>query len=209
MSDRPVHHYYHVYASGDWRTAVDEHFTTAQEAGFDPDILVVGIVGSEHDRDEVIDAIVPYRNFFSIVEAREGWEHLTLDQMYQDATETEFYAVYGHTKGAAYPAEINTYWRRVMDKYTIRDWRNAVKKLEGHFHAVGPFWNQYMEGQTPYFAGNFWWARSEAIAELGKVPDTSRYEAEVWIGRVYSEFGHPIFCNHNSILAVPEFKRAL
>jgi len=207
---RPVHHYYHVYADGDWKPAVDEHLTVMEEAGFQPDLMTVGIVGSHTNSLAARNAILERIDVDHFYYQDEGWEHMTLNVLYEDATvASPFYAVYGHTKGAGYPAEINDYWRKVMDKYTIGMWKSCHLALLNGYYAVGPFWNQYMIGQTPYFAGNFWWARSEAIAELGPVPDNSRYEAEVWIGRVHSEFEHPILCNHNSQLSVAEFKRSL
>jgi hypothetical protein len=35
----------------------------------------------------------------------------------------------------------------------------------------------------PYFAGNFWWAKSSHVRELGEPVREHRYQAETWIGK--------------------------
>jgi len=98
--------------------------------------------------------------------------------------------LYHHTKGVSTPHQADR-WRERMERYMIWNWKDCVDLLlHQGFDAVGCHWltPEANPGAiaSPFFGGNFWWAKSDYIARLPALPtDTweNRYEAESWIGR--------------------------
>jgi hypothetical protein len=116
---------------------------------------------------------------------------------------------YLHTKGATNNSEIQKAWRRYMLDFVVFCWRNAEDKLRS-YHLWGVNWSfsdfhfdvkfPVDEWQRPYghFMGNFWWARSDYLANLPllNISSGSRYLAEVWVGlrsaRVFNAMRSPM-----------------
>jgi hypothetical protein len=125
--------------------------------------------------------------------AAHGWEQETQDILYRDAQNAKepFLALYAHTKGAAVQTEMNELWRKVMTRFTIGQWTIAISELAHNVGAVGCFWAPFDNGKlvgraegTQFFAGTFWWARSDVIAKIGRPDRATRFGAEGWIGRI-------------------------
>lgn len=195
-----IRHYYHLYADGEWELPVAGHFGALADAGLHAE-TVVGIVGAEPNRNRAREAVrilcqtdglpLPVR----YVEAYQGWEQHTLREMRRDALELpEFYALYCHTKGAANPAPSQDRWRQAMTTALVGGWQKCTELLAGH-DSVGC--HRYVPPpprDNPFYAGNFWWARSPVLAGL---PDpmsddvihnhgderwtSHRYAAEIWL----------------------------
>jgi hypothetical protein len=100
------------------------------------------------------------------------------------------YVLYLHTKGASRPAlPLWTNWRRCMAMACVWRWRQCVQDLDAGADAVGCHWlTPERHGdmiKRPYFAGTFWWAKSEFLATLPPLPPAewkNRFVAESWIG---------------------------
>jgi hypothetical protein len=97
--------------------------------------------------------------------------------------------LYHHTKGVSTPKMADN-WRHRMETFMVWNWRDCVDRLQTNCDAVGCHWLTPESNpgaiSSPFFGGNFWWARSEYVARLPLLPgDTweNRYEAESWIGR--------------------------
>jgi hypothetical protein len=98
--------------------------------------------------------------------------------------------LYHHPKSVSTPRMADN-WRKRMEGLLIWDWKYCVSVLESGMEAVGCHWltpEKYGSGVigSPFFGGNFWWARSDYVNRLPELPpDTwaNRYEAETWIGR--------------------------
>ncbi len=94
--------------------------------------------------------------------------------------------LYLHTKGVSNPAHIGkALWRRTMEDYLVRRWRENLLHLTDGYDAVGVNWHQHGE---QHFSGNFWLAHPDWIRRL---PDYVgyhaakqfvRYSCEMWIG---------------------------
>ena len=109
------------------------------------------------------------------------------------ASQTEDAAyLYGHTKGSADPSLVKQMWCRSMIFFNIVAWERSLAELE-KVDCVGTHWlstEQFPEIRDhnnpdgyPYFAGNFWWAKSSHVRELGEPVREHRYQAETWIGK--------------------------
>ena len=114
----------------------------------------------------------------------------TLVQLREWATQNPDAAIlYHHTKGVSTPNQADK-WRLRMEAFMVWNWLDCVDRLQNGVDAVGCHWLT-PEGNpgtisSPFFGGNFWWAKSEYVSRLPQLPpDTweNRYEAESWIGR--------------------------
>lgn len=108
---------------------------------------------------------------------------------------TEPWAVlYHHSKGVSQPHDAYHHeHRRTMEHFCVWEWKKCVEDLEKGYDAVGC--NLVHPKKRPvlpgcFFAGNFWWARSDYLAILSPIPEDgtdwrNTYErciAERWIG---------------------------
>ncbi len=198
-----LRHYYHLYADGNFRSIVREHFSALRTSGLldQLDRLHVGFVGSKanvEDAERLVAQILRHRAFTTNV-APSGWEQETQDVLFRDAAASPkpFLALYAHTKGAWSQNDINEHWRAIMTLHTVRNWRPATGAITDDIGAAGCFWAPFRNGRdigsadgTRYFAGNFWWARSDAIAKIGLPERANRFDAERWIGKITS-LGEP------------------
>jgi hypothetical protein len=72
-----------------------------------------------------------------------------------------------------------------MIRDTVTAWRDCVNAL-GLVQAAGSYW---LRSDMPehhdhkfFFAGNYWWARSDYVRTLEPVGVETRFQAEGWIG---------------------------
>lgn len=178
-----VTHFYHVFADGSWEIPAEEHFKNliSSELIRKIDNIFLGIVGAETNRDKVkrkIPGIV-------VAEAETGWEQVTLEKLYEFSKLDNGAIFYAHTKGAWSRSELAKRWRVSMTHDTVTRWRECLTALES-FDATGPYWikspaEEHKEHHH-FFAGNFWWARSDYIRQLEPVRMDTRFRAEGWIG---------------------------
>jgi hypothetical protein len=105
--------------------------------------------------------------------------------------------MYHHMKGLSHPPSSGLYsnmsnWRWCMQTHVVERWRECVKSLEDGYEVAGVHWHTPETypgpGHVPFFAGNFWWAKSEFLCTLPQLEPEKhlaggRYEAEAWLGR--------------------------
>lgn len=179
-------HYYHIYADGNWQLPLREHIQALTNSGLLENLngpINVGIVGLPHNRKQVRRTLREYDVDFAVVaQALQGWEQMTLDVLHAHAQREDEFILYAHTKGATGDAPLQDAWRRALTYGCVTLWQSNVLNLEGGAGTSGCLLNQYMAGQVPYYAGNFWWATSSTIRTIGVCANTSRFDAEVWIG---------------------------
>jgi hypothetical protein len=176
-------HFYHVYADGDWLTPATEHIEELFISGLidNLDDLFLGIVGTSENRAKV-KAELPG---VCVAESATGWEQVTLQKLHEFAQTDDGAIFYAHTKGAWSNSELARQWRVSMTHDTVTRWEECVKALT-MVEAAGPYWLKSWEPEHAdhdfFFAGNFWWARSDYIRTLSPVSVSNRYQAEGWIG---------------------------
>jgi hypothetical protein len=194
-----LRHWYHLYTGGKaWREAAGEHFAHVTTSGLSTfAVCYCSIVGPESQRFEAVNRAVRAGFCVSGVEADEGWEQVTLEQLHANARLLDAAAgngeppgliLYAHSKGAADPSKINVAWRRSMIHDVVDRWRQVVVKFaDPELDAAGPHWltpEEFPEMVTsPFFGGNFWWATATYLNSLAPCSMESRHEAEAWIGR--------------------------
>lgn len=177
-------HFYHIFADGDYCKPVAEHFRALEESGLldELDSVRLGIVGSKENRDNVRALLPKYR---VAAEAPSGWEQVTLKVLHRFSNRDLGAIFYAHTKGAWSQSELARQWRVSMTHDTVTRWRECVAALET-VDAAGPYWLKSWEPEHKeheyFFAGNFWWGRSDYIRRLKPVREDNRYQAEGWVG---------------------------
>ena len=188
-----MEHYYHAYADGNWAVAVAEHLHAIADIPFTRKFI--GVVGTPANRAELLQHFPPPGRPWTqrqdgwelVAEAATGAEELTLDCIQRRTQDHDAAVLYCHTKGASSSNPFNGLWRRRMTASVV-DWQRCTGLL-ATYDAAGPFWLTPQEhgrriGDTPYFAGNFWWARAAYLRQLPQIPPgTARHWAEGWVGR--------------------------
>jgi len=102
---------------------------------------------------------------------------------------------YCHTKGASRPGDpLRDAWRRCMTRHVIWNWRKCVADLEAGADSVGCHWMTperwgaaLLPTKTPYWGGNFFWAKASFLLTLPKLTEDEKsmadfYLPERWIG---------------------------
>ena len=192
-------HYYHIYCGGggQWQLIMHQHMMALCNYGLieQLDEIRVGIVGPPDQRKvvkDILDNSLVASKIKVVVTRTNAWEQATLTEMYR-ASQTEDAAyLYAHTKGGSDPSLVKQMWCRSMIFFNIVAWERTLVELE-KVDAVGCHWlctEQFPEIRDhnnpegyPYFAGNFWWAKSSHIRELGEPVREHRWQAEHWIGK--------------------------
>lgn len=180
-----VHHFYHIYADGSWRAAVEDHVRALLVSGLAaaPNFsLFVGIVGNAENADAVRAFLTSKQCAWQEAAcAPTGWEQLTLQALAAHSQMEEGLAFYAHTKGAHDPNPFNIAWRSRMTHFNVIKWRDAVTALQTH-DAYGCHWMN-LEGNW-LFGGNFWWTHLHLLRQLAPPRVESRWQAEEWIGQL-------------------------
>lgn len=179
-------HYFHVYAAGAWECPVREHIAALAEAGLraDTTIGLVGTPGERHKAREVIgDALadVGLPAPAGWVEADEGWEQVTLQQIHLDVQKIpgEYPVLYAHTKGASDDTALNAAWRRAMTRELVGGWQHCTALLADGYDTAGCHW--VSAGGPSFYGGNFWWATAEYLRRLPAPDSENRWRAETWV----------------------------
>jgi hypothetical protein len=192
-----IRHFYHLDANGRWLLPAREHVAALTAAGFPEGVSCVNITGKTARRLEVRDWLKCESGWPGVraIEADGGFEQATLRVVRLWAIDNPGCVVmYAHTKGAFRPTEFNHEWRRSMTDDVVSGWKFCVSRL-AYYEVVGPHWidpvifphilNASPEdggSKTPFFGGNFWWARTDYLAWLPVPGTASRWDAERWIG---------------------------
>ena len=87
--------------------------------------------------------------------------------------------LYLHTKGISYPNSKNIIdWKNMMIYFLVNNCKDCFELLK-QYDTVGC---NYLETPFKHYSGNFWWATSNYIKSLNRIPNESkRHEAEWWI----------------------------
>ena len=193
-------HYYHIYVNEINITSliVLQHFNTICNWALIDELeeIRIGIVGKPELRKlvkEMLHQSMVKHKIKIVIERGSGDEYVTLEKMREASmTEDNVLYFYGHTKGSFRPTLTNMIWVRTMLFYNVVQRRALFQKFENtKIDCAGAFWlTQAAHPQiiqddpnaTPFFGGNFWWAKSSYVRTLPQVAKQTRYQSERWIG---------------------------
>ena len=205
-------HYYHLFLpEGAEKRGLDilkEHMCGLRSSGLAADFQCISIMVISRwagARAEV-QAIAPEAQVWQV---SAGHEAATLVRIQADLGKIpdEALVFYAHSKGVSYTANGEggideqrraAAWRKTMAYFCVTRWTEAIRPLveetcdvSGVFYLTPSVWREKCSlrgvnfGDSPYYGGNFWWARAGFLKKLPKVDLTaSRYFAERWIGLV-------------------------
>lgn len=104
----------------------------------------------------------------------------------------DWYVLYLQGKGVRHAgSKIVKLWRRCMSRNVVHEWRQCVADLDAGCDSVGSHWltpERFPDRiRSPYWGGNFWWAKASFLATLPERPRTAScredfFLAETWIG---------------------------
>lgn len=186
-----LHAWFHVYADGNWRPALDDYLDALQRFGLHDALteLHIGFHGCP-DNIERVETYLRLIGLTYTVEAREdsGWEQVTLSVLHEWCQSHDGYVSYAHTKGAGFDRPIQEAWRRGMLFNMIVRWEACVAHLDAgakvvgsHYRRAEPSITDPAWGWSGMFCGNFWWTKADVLRL--NVPPTyrSRLDAEHWL----------------------------
>lgn len=190
-----LHHFYHVYADGDWKICLPNHVRALKQYGLYDQLTSfnIGFVGKVENIQEILEYLDQNDFKYNIVAASPtGFEQETLDPLWELAQTMENdYILYAHTKGSAFHAPINEVWRDGMTRKLVVEWENCINILNTDHSTVGcHFYRINPENPNPFWGGNFWWVTSEHVKALKKTSREHRHCAEAWIGSIHTQ---PVF----------------
>lgn len=189
----PLHHWYHVYADGNWAAPVTDHCNALREYGLYDQLTSfhIGFVGTPENVAAVrstLDVLTP--DYEICATSFNGWEQETLREMYKYVQVADGYISYAHTKGAANYAPINDAWRRSMEYYNFVCWECPVQALDEGKSIVGCHWFTGGPASNPafgtggMFGGNYWWTKAELLRQNVPPDESNRHAAEHWLGQL-------------------------
>lgn len=184
----PLQPFWHICCINNWQDVVEEQWNLFREMGLRP---IAGVLGSDEQLAWVCDLGVDV-GYHS--EDIGEYETPTLQMLYEWCHRHPCGSVmYVHTKGVSAPHDANkTAWRKVMEHYIVRQWRENLFHL-ATADMVGVNWIHSPD--YPHYSGNFWMARADWITHLASPeehlaaggPSFSgqpwrRMHCEMWIG---------------------------
>jgi hypothetical protein len=218
FSSLPIYGFMHVGVINHWRDIVEEQLLKLHASGLwdRTERIFVGLVGPQHEefdfKDEKVEVVYRGTDF-------QEAEYPTLKALQQFCASHDCLVYYIHTKGNFHVSDNTRDWRHLMEHFVIQRHEDCIRTLGEHDacgvnllteRGTVPFMlaDSQKLGQSPaalsadleklgqsptpaqaFFAGNFWWARSDYIRTLppisslapnGSRPD--RYTCERWIG---------------------------
>ena len=204
---KSIYGFYHVYAVNHWKDIVLEQINDIKKSGLHKTTtkIFVSLVSTNIDSDIAFLKRVIGDKLQIIFTGSDPkvYEYPALEYLYNMSQEsaTSFYAYYFHTKGSSNCAEslkwyapqiktlekllrISADARRLMSYWNFQRWHLAVSVLQNGFaDCYGTNYTLQLPNKQ-YYAGNFWWAKSELIRS--RKPFTLedkqwRYTAETWL----------------------------
>jgi SAM-dependent methyltransferase len=177
----------HVAMVGHWRDVVEEQCIKLVASGLweRTERLFIGLLGEDRAELTLRDAKAEVAYYSPDVALA---ELPTLAVLQQFCRSRDCLAYYVHTKGVTRPGRGTREWRHSMEHFVITRYEDCIEMLESH-DVCGINWGKCDWCQ--FFAGNFWWARSDYvrmlpdIRSLQRIPgrDASRrFVCERWIG---------------------------
>ncbi len=192
----PIYHFYHLWVAGNeakWIEVLNEHIDSLIMSGLLNHVKMcfVGFVGRASAIKKA-QLILSKRNitYVSVVETLTGFEQVTLSQICKIVKDSDAYIVYCHNKGSYRCCKASDWWRQSMTLHIIHGWRKCIKYFAlRDIDIVGTHWicaQEYpgliLENDTPFFGGNFWWAKISYLRSLDPLKTQTRFDAEKWIG---------------------------
>lgn len=210
--DRPVYVFYHIFANNNWREIFDEQISALKKSGlYDViDELYVSVICQNENELKYISTHIGNKGkiIYSGSDPK-AYEFPALLELKKVADEKKCFVMYFHTKGSSNSDETvkwyypritslsklrvcSRLWRKFMEHFVLTQWETAIAVLYDY-----DTYGCYLRTQKPYtfYAGNFWWARSEYIKTLKSFTPKEleyRYTAETWLlsgnGNIYDAF---------------------
>lgn len=162
MTSTKIHHFYHIWADGQWKVPLLEHISALKDSGINDALSSCnfGIVGNRENRKYVKEFLekhsklynfssnhdgfnnshiknikISYLTYNICTEADFGFEQETMDKIL-DIKDEDALILYAHTKGSYNNTKFEHEWRRSMTNDLVQHWPECVYHLQSH-SAVG------------------------------------------------------------------------
>lgn len=123
--------------------------------------LYIGVIGALHS--------IPSHPKIEVFQSDNNtFECHTLTRLYDECCQRDCYAYYMHTKGASHiePDTAAYSWRIIMEDIIVDQHACCIAALaSGIVDSCGPLGIR-SEANWPFYAGNFWWTKSDYVRTL-------------------------------------------
>lgn len=196
-----LHHFYHIYADGNWMPPVSEHIKALKEYGLYNALttFAIGLVGTNENCEAVKKYISEQGLKYIIADQQAGgWEQVTQIPMWNFSKTHDGLMLYAHSKGSSDGSPVNIRWRRSMIWCNVCQWAICVDRLKTH-DAVGCHWIRPRINQPEHefgnamFGGTFFWLRCDLMRTFPKPLLENRHQAEAWPGYKYDEQFYTVY----------------
>jgi hypothetical protein len=185
IKNLPIYGFMHCCAVNNYKEIISEQVNKIIMSGLYCRCknIEIGVLG-EYDKEFWITLPEKFNIGYRSHNIKE-YEFPTLKLLYDKCMKEDCLVWYIHTKGVVYKENYGrggqVKWRRDMEGFVIKGWRQCIRTLECNlFNTCGPFLSR-VNGW--HYAGNFWWSKSSYIKEK-KSPihiNTNRWNAEKWL----------------------------
>jgi hypothetical protein len=173
-----IYGFHHICLLNNGRDIFEEQLKTIQSSGLYDNTTTIfcSILG-----DGTINLPSKYVVIYQSADMS-CYERKILEYMHQNSRTNIGMYWYIHTKGVSKYNHINypnlRDWRILMEYWLIRKWKDRYNDLNNN-DVVGI---NYTNAPHPHFSGNFWWARSDYIANNPTDFNYTEYlEPEMWV----------------------------
>lgn len=210
--EMPIYGVYHVLCVNDWETLFKEQIKALKDSGLfeaTERIYVSCIVSHAEDALKIKEYIGEKCSLIHVTFDKAVFEFPAIDFICRKAQQEDFVVYYFHTKGVSYQnCTSNSYpaksilrlrknveaWRKMME-YFIFDKYNVATNVLKEYDTYGCYYKEVSNPSSlssyKYYAGNFWWSKSEYIRKIPKLTSEQhkdRYWAENWLCQVKGKY---------------------
>lgn len=202
---KPIYGVYHIFCDGNWKSLFKEQINHLYHSGLYnvTTKLYISVIYKNNTDIQWIEQYPLLNNdrFGGIIAKNSNasvYEYPALDFIRFFSLNKDVYIYYFHSKGVTYHGrddlskertkriKLGEEWRIMMEYFIFDKWKVAYNVLRTYDtygcrlnNEYFPLWNK-----RRYYAGNFWWAKSQWINNLEPIEQekkSNRWFAELWL----------------------------
>lgn len=191
--EKKIYVIYHIGAVGQYKRIVKEQMDTLISSGlYDKAEILYGY--NAPDKCDIEDFMNSYHKCKLLPEGavigRKTYENGTINAALRYLSDKDGYMFYFHSKGVTKQYHTQEDWRKYMMHWNVNKYETCIDILRRGFNTVGVCFANIMNMKY-FYAGNFWWSRTEWFTGKDPIPEGSdRFQAEWFILRDFISKKH-------------------
>lgn len=181
---KPIYVIYHIATIGRWKEIVEEQMNDLKESGLYDICEGIWYGCNCKECPETLrtffasySKVKPLSN--ALIPDQKTYENGTINAMLDFLRDRDpGYVLYIHSKGVTATHASQEDWRKYMMHWNVKKHKICTDILSRGFNTAGVCYinNPF----CAFYAGNFWWARSEYLMKKSKIKDVSNRQQAEW-----------------------------